>query len=79
MLVLAIDSSAGPASAAVVEDGVLLGESYVNTRQTHSQTLLPMVEQLLAALGKRVKDFQRLAVSAGPGSFTGVRIGVACL
>ena len=51
MLVLAIDSSAGPASAAVVEDGVLLGESYVNTRQTHSQTLLPMVEQLLAALG----------------------------
>ena len=49
MLVLAIDSSAGPASAAVVEDGVLLGESYVNTRQTHSQTLLPMVEQLLAA------------------------------
>ena len=79
MLVLAIDSSAGPASAAVVEDGVLLGESYVNTRQTHSQTLLPMVEQLLAALGKRVRDFQRLAVSAGPGSFTGVRIGVACL
>ena len=51
----------------------------MNTRQTHSQTLLPMVEQLLAALGKRVKDFQRLAVSAGPGSFTGVRIGVACL
>ena len=58
---------------------MLLGESYVNTRQTHSQTLLPMVEQLLAALGKQVKDFQRLAVSAGPGSFTGVRIGVACL
>ena len=46
MLILGIDSSAGPASAALVEDGCLLGEFYIHTKQTHSQTLLPMVQQL---------------------------------
>ena len=44
MLILGIDSSAGPASAALVEDGCLLGEFYIHTKQTHSQTLLPMVQ-----------------------------------
>ncbi len=79
MLVLAVESSAVPASAAVMEDGKLLGEFYVNTRQTHSQTLLPMVEGLLKGLQKTCADFDLIAVSRGPGSFTGVRIGVACV
>ena len=79
MRILAIDSSAGPASAAILEDGALLGESYVRIPQTHSQTLLPMVEQLLNTTGLTPQDFDAMAVSAGPGSFTGVRIGVACV
>lgn len=77
MLVLGIDSSACAASAAVVEDGKLLGEYFVNTKQTHSQTLLPMVQSLLASLGKSCEEFDVMAVSSGPGSFTGVRIGVS--
>lgn len=79
MLILAIDSSASPASAAVREDGRLLGEFFVHTKQTHSQTLLPMVENLLRATGKTCGDFDVMAVSSGPGSFTGVRIGVSCV
>ncbi|MGI6255201.1 MAG: tRNA (adenosine(37)-N6)-threonylcarbamoyltransferase complex dimerization subunit type 1 TsaB [Acutalibacter sp.] len=79
MLTLGIDSSAAAASAAVVEDGKVLGEYYVNTKQTHSQTLLPMVQGLLETLGRSCGEMDVLAVSHGPGSFTGVRIGVACV
>ena len=79
MLILGIDSSAGPASAALVEDGCLLGEFYIHTKQTHSQTLLPMVQQLLASAGRSCGDLAALAVSHGPGSFTGVRIGISCV
>lgn len=79
MLTLGIDSSATAASAAVVEDGKLLGEYYVNTKQTHSQTLLPMVQGLLQNLGRTCGDMDVLAVSHGPGSFTGVRIGISCI
>lgn len=79
MLILAIDSSATPASAAIRQDGQLLGEFFINTKQTHSQTLLPMVEQLMKSTGKTCADFDVIAVSNGPGSFTGVRIGVSCV
>lgn len=79
MLILAIDSSASPASAAILQDGRLLGEFFINTKQTHSQTLLPMVQQLMSAVGKTCDDFDLIAVSNGPGSFTGVRIGVSCV
>ncbi len=79
MLVLGVESSAGPASAAVARDGRLLGECFVNTKQTHSQTLLPMIETLLHSLGLTCGDLGRIAVTNGPGSFTGVRIGVACV
>lgn len=78
MLVLGIESSAGPASAAIAQDGRLLGEFFVNTKQTHSQTLLPMVEALLKSLNLSCGGLERIAVANGPGSFTGVRIGVAC-
>lgn len=79
MLVLGIECSAGPASAAIAQDGKLLGEFFVNTKQTHSQTLLPMVEALLNSLRLSCGDLERIAVTNGPGSFTGVRIGVACV
>lgn len=79
MLILGIESSAGPASAAVVQDGRLLGEFFVNTRQTHSQTLLPMVEALLLNLGLGCEYLDCIAAANGPGSFTGVRIGVSCV
>ena len=77
MLILAFETSAKAASAALLEDSRLLGESYQNTGLTHSQTLLVMAEQLMAQCGKTVADVNAVAVAAGPGSFTGVRIGVA--
>ena len=79
MLVLGVESSARAASAAVVKDGRLLGEFFVNTQQTHSQTLLPMIEALLKNLGLSCGDMDLMAVANGPGSFTGVRIGVSCV
>ena len=77
MLILAFETSAKAASVALLEDGKLLGESYQNTGLTHSQTLMVMAEQLLRQCGKTVADVTAAAVAAGPGSFTGVRIGVA--
>ena len=77
MLILAFETSAKAASAALLEDGKLLGESYQNTGLTHSQTLMVMAENLLSQCGKTAEDVTAVAVAAGPGSFTGVRIGVA--
>ena len=77
MLILAIESSAKPASAAVIADGELLGQFFQNNGLTHSRTLLAMVEALLKNLGLRAADIDLFAVSRGPGSFTGVRIGVS--
>lgn len=79
MLTLGMDSSAAAASAALVENGRLLGEFYVNIKQTHSQTLLPMVQELLRSVGRSTGDLDVVAVSCGPGSFTGVRIGISCV
>ena len=77
MHVLAFETSAKAASVALTENGKLLGESYQNTGLTHSQTLMVMAEDLLKQCGKRVEDIGAVAVAEGPGSFTGVRIGVA--
>ena len=77
MLILAFETSAKAASVALLEDGKLLGENYQNTGLTHSQTLMVMAENLLSQCGKTVEDVTAAAVAAGPGSFTGVRIGVA--
>ena len=77
MLILAFETSAKAASTALLEDGRLLGESYQNTGLTHSQTLMVMAENLLKQCGKTAADVNAVAVDAGPGSFTGVRIGVA--
>lgn len=77
MLTLAFETSAKAASVALVADGKLLGESYQNTGMTHSQTLMVMAEDVLRTAGKTVTDVTTVAVANGPGSFTGVRIGVA--
>ena len=77
MLILAFETSAKAASVALTGDGKLLGESYQNTGLTHSQTLMVMAQDLLNQCGKTVEDVTALAVAEGPGSFTGVRIGVA--
>ena len=77
MLILAFETSAKACSVALHDGQKLLGESYQNTGLTHSQTLMTMAEDLMKTCGKAVKDVTHLAVAAGPGSFTGVRIGVA--
>lgn len=77
MKILAVDTTAAAASVALCEDGFLCGEYYVNIKQTHSQTIMPMAVSLLKSCGVEIKDIGLIAVSAGPGSFTGVRIGVA--
>ena len=77
MLILAFETSAKAGSVALLDEKKLLGESYNNTGLTHSQTLMVMAEDLLKQCGKTVSDLTAVAVAEGPGSFTGVRIGVA--
>lgn len=79
MKILAVDTSATAASVAVAEENKLIGEFSINTALTHSQTLMPMVDELLKNTGLSVNDIDAVAVNAGPGSFTGVRIGVAAV
>lgn len=78
MRILALDSTATSASACVWEDGRILGEYFVNIKQTHSQTLMVMAQGVLQSTGIPLDSIDLFAVDAGPGSFTGVRIGVAC-
>lgn len=77
MKILAFETSAKAASVALMDEARLLGQSYQNTGLTHSQTLLTMVEDLMKTCGCTAGDITAVAVAAGPGSFTGVRIGVA--
>jgi tRNA threonylcarbamoyladenosine biosynthesis protein TsaB len=75
--ILAIESSAKAASAAVTQDGKLISQYYQASGLTHSRTLLKMAEDLLNNLELKIDDIDVIAVAKGPGSFTGVRIGVA--
>ncbi len=77
MKILAIDSSSLVAAVAIYEDGNLLGEYLLNNKMTHSETILPMVENLITLSGVDKHSFDAICVSEGPGSFTGLRIGVA--
>ena len=77
MLLLAFETSAKAASVALFENEKLLGESYQNTGLTHSQTLMVMAEDLIRQCGHAPDAVEAVAVAEGPGSFTGVRIGVA--
>jgi tRNA threonylcarbamoyladenosine biosynthesis protein TsaB len=77
MLILALDSTAQVGSVALCEDEKLIAEYTINTGHTHSETLLPMVESVLKIAGYTVDDVDLFVCTAGPGSFTGVRIGAA--
>lgn len=77
--ILSIDSSAKTASVAVAEDGIIISECFVNAGLTHSRTLLPMVNNTLSQADLSINDIDAFAVNAGPGSFTGIRIGVAAV
>ena len=77
MRILGLDSSGIVASVAVVEDDVLVAEYTINYKKTHSQTLLPMIDEICRMTETDVSDIDIVAVSDGPGSFTGLRIGAA--
>lgn len=77
MKILALDTSAKAASVCLAEENRIIGAFFINTALTHSQTLLPMTEQLCQQSGVPLSEVEAVAVNAGPGSFTGVRIGVA--
>ena len=77
MIILSLDSTSVTASVAISENGVVLAENFINNGLTHSQTLMPMVEKTLTDSNKSIKDVDLFAITNGPGSFTGVRIGIA--
>lgn len=77
MKILALDSTAKVAAAALCENEILIAQESLNAGLTHSETLLPMIERLLKKAGVSINDIGLFACSGGPGSFTGVRIGAA--
>ena len=79
MKILALETSAKSVSCAVVEDGAPLASAYQCTGLTHSRTLLPMVDAMLKSADLTLEDIGAIAIAAGPGSFTGLRIGIAAV
>ena len=77
MKILAFESTAKACSVALCEDDFLIAQSYQNNGLTHSTTLMPMAEDLLKNCGMTLADVDCLAVAVGPGSFTGLRIGIS--
>ncbi len=79
MNILAVDTSALTATVAVMKNGVLVFENNITNALTHSETLMPMIDYALNSVNLSVKDIDLFAVSCGPGSFTGIRIGVSAI
>lgn len=79
MKILSVESSAASCSVALSDNGVLIGEEFTNVKLTHSETLMPMVKNILDNTKTDIGTVDVFAVSNGPGSFTGVRIGVAAV
>lgn len=79
MNILAIDTSALTATAAVLSDDTVLGEISTSTALTHSQTIMPMIDELLKKINMDIADIDIFACSVGPGSFTGLRIGIGTI
>lgn len=77
MKILAIEASSAVASAAILTDDIITAEYTINNKLTHSQTLLPMIDEICGRTETDLGDFDAIAVSSGPGSFTGLRIGSA--
>ena len=76
MKILSFDTATMETTCAVVEDNKVLAASSINSRLSHSETLIAMIEEMLASLGLKMKDLDMIAVGVGPGSFTGLRISV---
>lgn len=79
MKILSVDSSAKTASVAVTDDEKLLSECFVNAGLTHSRTLMPMIDNALSQADMTIKDIDAFCVTCGPGSFTGIRIGISAV
>jgi tRNA threonylcarbamoyladenosine biosynthesis protein TsaB len=79
MLILSVDTTTSFGSTALLENEMLLGEINLNSPETHSERLLPSINFLLNFCGKRIQDIEGYALAAGPGSFTGVRIGMSLI
>lgn len=77
MKILAIEASSLVCSVAIINDDVIIAELTINNKITHSQTLLPLIDEVCKKTGMDVSEFAAIAVSGGPGSFTGLRIGSA--
>lgn len=76
MKILAIDTSTMISSCTLMEDGVVVGDYNINQKKTHSETLVLMIEQMLEKLDVNIEDVDVFCVCKGPGSFTGLRIGM---
>lgn len=79
MVILAADTSGGVCSAAVLNDNKIISEAFMNDKRTHSETIGPMIDFCLSFAGVGVKDVELFACAAGPGSFTGLRIGIGMM
>lgn len=79
LLILGIDTSGKTAAAALYEDGIFLGQESVYTVKTQSQVILPMVKKLMSDCGRELSQLDKIAVSKGPGSYTGIRIGISAV
>ncbi len=77
MKILGIESSGMVASVAIIQDDVIISEYTMNHKKTHSETLLPMIDEIVKTSETRLEDLDAIAIAAGPGSFTGLRIGAA--
>ena len=79
MLILAIDTSSSTATTALIENGSLLAEYTQNGARTHSQRLMPMIDEMFKSCGKKPEEVDLYACASGPGSFTGLRIGATAI
>lgn len=79
MKILSVECSAGPASCAIIDDGKVRASSFINAKLTHSQTLMQMIINTLDNSATRLCDIDKIAVAVGPGSFTGLRIGISAV
>lgn len=79
MKILSIECSASPASCAVTDNGKVIASSFINTKLTHSQTLMRMIINMFENSAVKLSDIDAIAVAAGPGSFTGLRIGISAV
>lgn len=77
MKILSIDTSSSNCATALLEDGSLIDENSLNNGKTHSENLMPLIEELLRRNNVKLEDINLISVSVGPGSFTGIRIGIA--